>query len=419
MSTSAVNSPSKPTTPQRRILDLDALRSFALFGILVVNIGFFASGYTFHQVHDPAFTSLMDKGVHWFVAMFFETKFYLLFSFLFGYSFTLQLDSAQRKGVDFRWRFLRRLGGLFVIGALHAVLLFQGDILTTYALLGLLLLAMHRVTARTALITAAVLVGLVVIQFRWLGLSGMAAFDADAALAAGAHTTAALAASPATVIMEHVQALPHMAVALVGMQGPVAFAAFLVGLAAGRHRVLADVGAHDRALRLVQWIGFPVGLVGSLALADMGGTSDVYALSMVILTGPFLSAAYAATLLRFFQSERGARLAAALAPAGRMALSNYLGQSLICAIIFTGFGFGLVGRVAPAYVLLIAVAIYAAQLWLSARWMAVHTYGPIEWVLRAVTNLEIPTWRRTPAPARPAAAPGPASGDRGGVLKVG
>ncbi|WP_152471748.1 DUF418 domain-containing protein [Nocardiopsis gilva] len=393
MSTSAVSSPSTPTTPQRRILDLDALRSFALFGILIVNIGYFASGYAFHEVQDPAFPSLIDKGVHWFVAMFFETKFYLLFSFLFGYSFTLQLHSAERKGVDFKWRFLRRLGGLFVIGALHAVLLFQGDILTTYALLGLILLAMHRVQARTALITAAVLVGLVVIQFRWLSLSGMANFDADAALAAGAQTTAALAGNPLTVIAEHVQALPHMAVALVAMQGPVALAAFLVGLAAGRHRALADVSVHDRTLRLIQWIGFPVGLIGSLMLADMGGTSDLYALSMVILTGPCLAAAYAATLLRVFQSERGQRLAAALAPAGRMALSNYLGQSLICGIIFTGLGFGLVGQIAPRYVMLIAVAIYLVQLWASARWMATHTYGPVEWVLRAVTNLERPTWR--------------------------
>ncbi|GAA2008920.1 DUF418 domain-containing protein [Nocardiopsis rhodophaea] len=419
MSTSAVSTPSPPTTPQRRILDLDALRSFALFGILIVNIGYFASGYAFHEVQDPAFPSLIDKGAHWFVTMFFETKFYLLFSFLFGYSFTLQLDSAERKGADFTWRFLRRLAGLFVIGALHAVLLFQGDILTTYALLGLVLLAMRRVKARTALITAAVLVGLVVIQFRWLALSGMAPFDADAARAAGSQTTAALAGSPLTVIAEHVQALPHMAVALVGMQGPVALAAFLVGLAAGRHRALADVSVHDRALRLIQWIGFPVGLTGSLMLADMGGTSDLYALSMVILTGPFLSAAYAATLLRFFQRERGQRLAAALAPAGRMALSNYLGQSLVCGIIFTGLGFGLVGQVAPRYVLLIAVAIYLLQLWASARWMAAHTYGPVEWVLRAVTNLERPTWHTadaTTATTAPLARPdGPAEGTRPGA----
>ncbi|MCY9786493.1 DUF418 domain-containing protein [Nocardiopsis sp. EMB25] len=394
MSTRAADGPSTRPEPGRRILDLDALRGFALLGILVVNIGFFASGYAFHQVHDPAFTSPLDRGTHWLVAMFFEMKFYLLFSFLFGYGFTLQFDSARRRGVGFTGRFLRRLVGLFAIGALHAVLLFQGDILTTYAVLGLVLLALHRARARTAVIAAAVLVGLVAVMMRWAGMSGAAPFDEETALAAGEATTAALAGGPLTVIGEHLESLPRMLVTLVGVQGPVALAAFLVGLAVGRHRVLADAGAHDHTLRLIQWVGFPVGLVGSLVLADLGGTADLYALSLALLTAPFLSAAYAATLLRLFQRGRGRRIAAALAPAGRMALSNYLGQSLVCALLFTGFGLGLVGRVAPPFVLLIAVVLFAVQLWLSAWWMARHRYGPAEWFLRAVTNLEVPDWRR-------------------------
>ncbi|WP_116247976.1 DUF418 domain-containing protein [Nocardiopsis sp. FIRDI 009] len=394
MSTRAADGPSTRTGPERRILDLDALRGFALLGILVVNIGFFASGYAFHQVHDPAFDSPLDRGAHWLVTMFFEMKFYLLFSFLFGYSFTLQLDSARRRGVGFAGRFLRRLAGLFVIGALHAVLLFQGDILTTYAVLGLVLLALHRMRAPAALVTAAVLIGLVAVMMRWAGISGAAPFDAEAALAAGEATTAALAGSPLTVIGEHLASLPRMAINLVGVQGPVALSAFLVGLAAGRHRVLADTGAHDHALRLIQWVGFPAGLVGSLVLADLGGTADLYGLSLALLTAPFLTAAYAATLLRLFHRGRGRRIAAALAPAGRMALSNYLGQSLVCALLFTGLGLGLVGRSAPPFVLLIAVALFAAQMWLSAWWTARYRYGPAEWLLRAVTNLEVPAWRR-------------------------
>jgi len=77
-----------------------------------------------------------------------------------------------------------------------------------------------------------------------------------------------------------------------------------------------------------------------------------------------------------------------------MALTNYLSQSLICALIFTGLGLGLIGQVPPAGVLAIALGIFAAQLVLSARWMRTHRYGPVEWILRAVTNAQWPAWRR-------------------------
>ena len=101
-----------------------------------------------------------------------------------------------------------------------------------------------------------------------------------------------------------------------------------------------------------------------------------------------LAAAYVATLFRIF--ARAPRFAEELAPAGRMALTNYLGQSLLAVLVFTGVGLGLVGRVGPATVLLVAVAIFAVQLWFSRWWLARHRYGPVEWVLRAVTNAERP-----------------------------
>jgi len=125
-----------------RIQDIDALRGFALLGILIVNITFAASGFPIHVAQDPAYQSWLDHAVHWVSATFVDMKFYLLFSFLFGYSFQLQMEAAQRAGASFRPRMLRRLGGLFVIGALHAIFLITGDILSVYALIGLALLAM-------------------------------------------------------------------------------------------------------------------------------------------------------------------------------------------------------------------------------------------------------------------------------------
>ncbi|MEV0716618.1 DUF418 domain-containing protein [Asanoa sp. NPDC050611] len=397
-SVSSAAAPARPGTAARRILDVDALRGFALFGILVVNIAFFATAYPWHGVDDPAFSSGVDDAVRWFVALAFEMKFYLLFSFLFGYSFTLQMDSAARAGASFRARMLRRLATLFVLGAAHAVLFFHGDILTTYAVLGLVLLAMRRVGPRTAMITAVVLTVVVAAFIALASLGGLGpSTDTAAALAGGQRSTAALEGSPATVIAEHLRSMPQMLSALASVQAPAALAAFLVGLAAGKRRVLAEAHRHRRALRTVQLVGYPVGLAGAAVFASTGGTTglNMVAVALTVVTGPLLAAAYVATLLRFFGTPTGHRVAGALAPAGRMALTNYLAQSVVCAVIFTGWGFGLIGDVSPPAAVGIAVAVFAAQAVFSARWLAGHRYGPVEWVLRAATNARRPQWRRT------------------------
>ncbi|GAB3808916.1 DUF418 domain-containing protein [Micromonospora zhanjiangensis] len=374
-----------------RITVVDALRGSALLLILMANVWFFSSGYTFHLVADPAYGAL-DRLVEGVVELLFAMKAYLLFSFLFGYSFTLQLDSAARSGAVFKPSFLRRLSGLFVLGALHAVLLFQGDILTTYALLGLLLLAVRRMQPRTALVTAAVIVGVIAFLVGVAAVLGAAMVpDEAAALAAGARSTEALGGGLGDVILEHLRTLPGMFGALV-VQGPLAFAAFLVGLAAGKHRMLAAVHSHDDLLRRCERIGYPVGLAGATMFVIGGGTANATGLMVSIVTAPFLAAAYAATLLRLF--SRRSRIADALAPAGRMALTNYLSQSLLCVLVFTGVGLGLAGHASAALTVLIALSIFAVQVAASAWWMRRFRYGPVEWALRGWTHRKRPAMRR-------------------------
>ncbi|WP_433131177.1 DUF418 domain-containing protein [Micromonospora sp. CA-240977] len=376
-----------------RIADVDALRAVALLLILIVNIAFFASGYPFHLVADPAHDSWGDQAVRWLVELLFAMKAYLLFSFLFGYSFTLQLDSAARRGVDFAPRFRRRLVGLFVLGILHAVLLFQGDILTTYALLGLVLLAMRRVAVGTALRAAVLLTGGIGFVLALAAVGGtQLVTDPATALAAGQRSTEALQGGIGSVVAEHVRQLPAMLGTLL-VQGPLALSAFLFGYAAGRRRLLTDVVGNRQLLRRVQQLGYPIGLAGAVIFAAGGGTSNLTGLTAGVLTAPLLAAAYTATVLQFFQTSRGRRVVAVLAPAGRMSLSNYLGQSLLCVLVFTGVGLGLAGTVAPAVVILIAVAIYGAQLAASAAWMARFRYGPVEWLLRAWTEQRWPRLR--------------------------
>ncbi|MEJ3745693.1 DUF418 domain-containing protein [Actinomycetes bacterium KLBMP 9797] len=387
MTTSQLSRPART-----RIQDVDVLRGFALFGILVVNITFAASGYPIHVTEDPAYSSWLDHGVRWFSSVFFDMKFYLLFSFLFGYSFTLQMRAAERAGAAFKPRMLRRIAGLFGIGAVNMVVLMTGDILTVYALLGLILLAMRGVRDRTALIVAGALYGYVGLS---LGIAALFAgssslLDPAAATAAGRETTANLAGGFGSVIGEHLAALPLYGLSQISLQGPTTLAMFLLGLVAGRRQLLTNLTGREPVLRTIQLVGFPVGIAGGMAYATLGGNGGPDAVLFSVLTAPFLAAAYCATLLRLVHSARGGAVSAALAPAGRMALSNYLGQSVATLLIFTGIGLGLVGQVSPLEMVVIAVAIFAAQAALSRWWLARHSHGPAEWSLRWITNARRP-----------------------------
>lgn len=398
-----------PPAPAR-LLDVDALRGFALLGILVVNITFFGSAFSLYEVADPAFTAWYDDAARWIVDVLFTSKFYVLFSFLFGYSFTLQLESARRRGVPFTPRFLRRLAGLLAIGVAHAVLLWEGDILITYAVLGLVLLAVRGMRPRRAVAAGIALVLLSAAFFLLAGLDeasrGVTADTAgrvDDATAA----TAAWRGSPGEVLAQRLSELPTAATLILLLQAPSALAMFLFGLAAGKVRLLADPPALVPHLRRTILVGAPLGLLGSavyawLTIGHAGEPRATVAATFDVLSAPLLAAAYAAVLLLAFRTRRGERLRAALAPAGRMALTNYVGQSLVCALVFTGYGLGLVGHLRPLAVLGVGVSIYLAQLALSAWWLRRHPYGPVEWALRGLTHWSRPTWRarvveRTPA----------------------
>ncbi|UBU11698.1 DUF418 domain-containing protein [Nonomuraea gerenzanensis] len=382
-----------------RIASVDALRGFSLLGILVVNIAFLASGYRMAGLAEPAFDSSLDWGVRWFVTLFLENKFYLLFSFLFGYSFTLQVDSATRQGRPFVPMFLRRLAGLLLLGLAHAVLLFPGDILTTYAAVGLALLIFRRVRPRTAVALAVVLTLLLALAFVLLALLATAGLDLSGRVADGqaqaAASNSALGGMFWQIVSEHLRKLSLIIVARVFFQGPAVLAACLIGLAVGKLGVLRDLPAHTATLRRLQWIGFTVGLGGALfytVAAWAGSVHKFWGEAVDLVTAPLLAAAYAATFLRVLPHVP--RLARALAAPGRMALSNYLAQSLICSLIFTGYGLALVDRVSPPLEVLIAIGIFAFQVAYSRWWLKGHRYGPVEWLLRFMTYWRRPSVRR-------------------------
>ena len=367
----------------RRVHEIDAVRGFALAGILVANIGFFADpGYAVGTGTMP----ITEGPVAYLVSTLVLTKFYILFSFLFGYSFTLQ----TRDGVNVKARMLRRCLGLFVIGLLHGFLLWIGDILTLYATLGLILLAMRNISPRKAVITGCAIIG--VMSVIWLLLAGLTLLGpaGGAAVtdpAAAAQAEALVTGGPLDFLTFQARTYPAIAGMVWIGQGPMALALFLFGLAAGKSRLFEEPERWARFVPRVQWVGFGVGLPAAAfftwATASGEDALELAALALNNVTSVLLTAAYVVTLLQII--KRFPAAGRALAPAGRMAASNYLGQSALCCLVFTGYGLALAGKLSPLAVMGVAAVIYAILLGLSRWWLRGHRYGPIEYGLRRLT----------------------------------
>lgn len=306
-----------------RIPELDALRGFALAGILLVNALMMAGPHGLGVVDDPT-ASVSDRIVEGLVQTFAVGKFYLLFSFLFGYSFTLQLTSAESDGARAVPRHLRRTLGLLVLGILHAVLLYVGDILVTYALFGLVLIAARNCSPGAALRAARIVYGCAAVPLLLLGTFSLLMPDAETA-AADAELAASFPAliigyrgDAASVVAANIGQLPDALLSALVMGGFV-LPAFLVGLHCGKLRLLADTGRHRARMRRICLLGTATGLPGSvfMALAVSGPLGPRWALFgelVGMVTAPALTAAYVCGMLLFLDTARGARVTALLAP---------------------------------------------------------------------------------------------------------
>ncbi|MDF1523213.1 MAG: DUF418 domain-containing protein [Trueperaceae bacterium] len=378
-----------PTSP--RDLAPDVLRGFALFGIALVNVAFFAI--------DPALGATGDwvRGAGNTVAAFLvwalaQGKFYLLFSFLFGYSsqYVVKADPARRP----RWT--ARAFALLALGAAHGALLFHGDILFAYGLLALpfgALMFRDAATLRrwaggvfvaTAALQALLVWGLWAAEHAGEPSAALTGSTLDVVLQDGTY-----AASIAARFELFAVGLPSGLV----LQGGFAFVAFLLGLLAARAGVL---GAGARVLdprRLMAW-GFGLGLPLQAASAWMGVANElsatpsdavaVGAIAFGLTTAPLLAAGYVGALL--WVLERRPAWVAWLRWPGRMSLTTYLGQSLVLATVFGPWGLGLYQRLPYWGTVLVAVATYGVLAVLARLVLGRFRHGPFEWAMSAWTR---------------------------------
>jgi len=383
-----LNSKTRDTAP-------DVIRGFALLGILIVNIqymAFAAEGLTSKWV-----TGFANATTAFLISTFFSGKFYLLFSLMYGYS-SSYIVKGDKKNV-MRW--LYRCLFFIVFGFIHAIVLWQGDILFWYGVFGLLLTffffrsdkALKRwnvgIFSLTNLALILIVIALVITQaMGTTNVSEVKIEPLDSIMRSGTFVEAMHA---------RFDLWRQSASSAIILQAGTAFSAFLLGIRLARKKYFSssfDRPKNGRLLLIGLTIGLPIeigaGLIFVSNLQSVAGSENIKTAATILyfLVAPLLTYVYVQGLLKLIEIRP--QLVMWMAPAGRMSLTTYIGQSVIASLMFGPWGLGLFQKLQLWEVEIIAVGIWIVQIHAARVWLTKFSQGPLEMLLGKVTNRKVP-----------------------------
>ena len=383
-----------PVPGEDRITVIDCLRGAALFGILTANMRGFNAPLAAYMDPRLMWSWLPDRLMQAAVDCFVQGKFITIFATLFGIGFAIQMDraAARMQGVGF---YRRRMAGLLGIGLAHSFLLWWGDILVPYAICGFLLLSFRNRSQRTIFVWAQIMYWFVIVLIAGFyigtlfGASPMQPpqHSIQETINAYARGTFAEVFRMRAQEWSEVNSFVFFLTRILGI--------FLFGLYLWRKGYLRQPSEHLGWWRRAQKIGLTAGILGNVLWVAIDWVwhpnpmqptpLTIFLFSLQSVALPALSLGYASTIVLLWQNPVWQRRLMPFSYVGRMALTNYLLQSLICTTIFYSYGFGLYGRVGPLADFFIGIVIYGLQIPFSMWWLSTHRYGPMEWVWRRLT----------------------------------
>ena len=388
--TTMLSRTAEPVQPGERLIFVDILRGFAVFGILVANMGHFSG-----QMGLDSNTSFMDRTVLIAIMFFVQAKFYSLFSLLFGWGLAVQLNRAKLKGINIVPVYMRRLCILLCFGVIHAIFIWSGDILLTYALLGFLLILFRNRSGKTLLF----LVGISLLFSMVITLPGEL-MDSFRSWYAELTSDLRYEIYPLSLYKTgnyleitklRLQDYLNHNSWLIYSLGNV-FAMFLLGLFIGKQRIFHHIQRYKRLIVIVCVIGLVAGVIFNSIFVyttlhpELGGAYHRFLrVSTRTIGAPALMLFYVSGIILLWQRKSWKKRLNPLNPVGRMALSNYIFQSIIATLIFYGYGLGLYGDVSRIFALGLTVVIFYIQVRLSSNWFEAYDYGPLEWIWRYLT----------------------------------
>ncbi|QQK80683.1 DUF418 domain-containing protein [Salicibibacter cibi] len=392
--------------PNERIHTLDIIRGIAILGIVLANMMHFKSlaqlnSFIFvdgHQLPDGLFNQFSTL----FITFFVEGKFYPMFSLLFGLGFYIFYERLLQKDLRANRVFSRRLTFLIILGLIHLIFFWHGDILFTYGVTGFFLLFFISRHPKTMMIWSVVLLAVssLVVSF-FMAMNGWFMQFGE--------QTGIIPASEFQEMNE--ETLTVMAEGgfweIVGFRFsesiftvfgnifvvPTILPLFLIGLYMGKTGMFHDVGAHLGRWKKIcihsLWIGLLFSVLTTAMMHDLTPIPAYIAyglgFGMRIFTGPILMLFYVSALVLLLRKETRQKIMKPFASVGRMALTNYLMQTLILVFIFHGYGLGLFGQVGSGAGLLISVGVYVLQIIISTLYLKTFNQGPMEALWRKWT----------------------------------
>jgi uncharacterized protein len=378
----------------QRDLAPDVLRGFALLGILVVNIQFMGLSSA-NGARGEWTYGIANGSAAFIIASIFAGKFYLLFSFLFGYSSNYIIRGERAN----RTRWIKRCFVLIALGALHFTFLWHGDIIFIYGIFGLLLTFFFFRTDKTLKIwtrvtfilsaTIVLLVGaLVYISERYFpqeSFQSPVETKLDEILLSGTF----LEAIPARL-----ELWVYGISTGVFLQGGLAFAAFLLGLRMARIQFLSspiDSQKNSKLMKIGFLLGAPIQIIAAVILVQneqsLKPSEAIYLLALFssFIAAPLLSMFYIGVIRKLVEEK--SRILSWLIPAGKMSLTIYILQSVVTSMIFGPWGFGLFQDLQTWQVLLLAFAIWALLVYFATKWLERYKQGPLEQFVNILTRI--------------------------------
>lgn len=398
-----------PISAKERIETLDVLRGFALLGIIIANIVWFL--YPAYMQEDLSFknewTSFWngaDYTVKTILTMFVDGKFVMLFSILFGFGMVIMQERAAAKKLNFWGIYSRRLIALLIFGSIHAYFIWFGDILTDYAILGFLLLLMHKLKPKAMLIISLTLYSLLLGSFTFGALSSDSTATMTMPMSEESRQLMQVTIDAhqkngniqdlmAANLMERTFYTMRNGLYVLFLGNPIFFLfsnlpvllMFLFGAAVAKKKWLHRFEEYRKGF-FITWLLTLIfgGTLGWILPSLSENFSTVQYIS-----SPLLTIFYAISLIFIYHTVKGKKILQWLAFPGRMAFTNYIGQSIICTFLFGPFAFGVYGKLHLTTAIIIAIVIFVSQVIFSKIWLSKFHFGPLEYVWRSFTYLGI------------------------------
>lgn len=389
----------KTENTNKRITVIDAMRGITLIGICSAHALQHFGAFTSNAVPPFPWIGTMDGITTWFLQYFIMGKFFIIFSFLFGLSFFIQMDSASKKGIDFRGRFFWRLVLLFLIGLVHSAI-FRNDILIIYAVLGVPLIMMYRLPNKW-LISIALFFMLGGAQLSYIGYKAVypdtKTEQVETAAERRGRWQQIFLNDPFSENLKHnlteqLRFKFHFQFGEYG-RGYMTMGFFILGLLAGRIRLFENLDKYRHDLYKFAWIA-------------LGGLILLYACKPFLPEGSRLSLAawltipldsvinlltaylWVALIIDLYRKGSVQKSLIKVVSYGRMGLTNYVLQSVLGVLIFYGYGLGWHHDLGVFLSVSLCAGYTVLQIQISHHWLKKFRYGPKEWLWRSGTYLK-------------------------------